>query len=333
MPAARMLKLAVPFALLLSFFFPCSSYAELTPLENTELEQICGNGGFSMAIKNVQIFEYIDKFRYSASDNGYLELDNIKVNDGSGGAFHLNYDFGTQVTRSGAIYFDVGEPQVASEFGFGTAVTSISRGMISIQAPVWDQDITYTVSNFIIDDPNTLGAVDLGELELGPIKMPSFAYFYSPPVNEQSGLAWENDFQLIIDHATFLYKIDNITPSNGEKITLSKLYMGNNFTTGSSDNDPRFPSHWAPNNGGDIGQFKIGDLFGDVATNTPSNPARFDVTEGDFRNTGTIYGGVILNTPLIGSIRFEDVQFGATDFGPGAIDGIHAYRMTTLLIP
>ena len=62
---------------LLSFFivFVCAAspvQAGLTPMENSEMEDVCGSAGVTIAIKNVQLFQYIDSFRYYANNNGIL---------------------------------------------------------------------------------------------------------------------------------------------------------------------------------------------------------------------------------------------------------------------
>ena len=76
-------------------------------------------------------------------------------------------------------------------------------------------------------------------------------------------------------------------------------------------------------------------MFGDVANNIHSNPATFDVaTLGACPDSSEAHHtAAILNVPIQGSIRFEQAEFGGIDFGPGAIDDIHAHRFEVLLIP
>ena len=315
------------------FFLPVIVGAKLMQLENRDLEEITGNAGFSIALKNIQVFQVIDSFRYCASDNGFIVLDKIKVHDGNGGPYTLNYDFGTAITTSGIIHYDIGEPEVASVNDWsGNNPTAITRGMTGVAAANWDQNITYTVGSFIFGDlTSSYGAVDLGSLELGPVGLNSFDYYYSPPIYG-SGIDWESDFQLNIDHATYAYQS---SATDCERIIMTGFYMGELFSDFSGD-DPSDPSTWKPNNNVDYGQFKIGDLFGDLSNNLASNPASFNVGECTTGSGNATYPGVgmiALSTPLIGSIRFEDVQFGDVDFGPGAIDGIHAHRLELRLIP
>ncbi|MGB9498832.1 MAG: DUF6160 family protein [Dissulfuribacterales bacterium] len=333
-------RTAIPFITLCAiclFLFPSILMAELAPLEDGGLEQICGAGGISIAVKNVQVFNYIDTYRYCASDNGYLEFNNIKIHDGAGGPYLLNYDFGT-VTDSGIMYLDVFETSVAPvndwsgvPIGSGDAIT---RGMTSLIVPNWDQKIAYTISDFIFCDPTSTvvaGPVDLGQIDIGVVDIPSFSIFTSPRIGG-SGFDWESDFQMTVDKFSYAYQIDPANPLNFKSLFFENNYFGASFADLAGD-DPRFPSTWKPNNNTDFGQFKIGDLFGDISTDTPSNPASFDVGEGDIYGTGTIYGLTDLRLSMQGSIRFESAQFDTTDFGPGAIDGINVHRLELQLIP
>lgn len=314
----------LPAVLLLPLLLPSAAGAELTPLDNRALDQVWGQSGFSIALKNFQGLDYFDSLSYIGSDNGYIQFNDLKVHDGTGGPYRFNYDFGT-TTGTGAIFIDVFNAQIAPEYTFGTTV---ERGMIGIRAPEWEQDIAFTVGHFIFADPNTLGSVDLGALEAGPIHMPYWEYYLSSPAHG-SGLAWEHIFQMTMDQASYQYRS---WAGGGDSLEIDKLYMGGSFTDYGGD-DPTNPATWKPNNSQDFGYFQIGDLFGDIANSVASDPARLDVGEYDLHNDGNIYGMVNLQLPMSGSIRFEDVNFGGTDFGPGAIDGLHAYRLNLRLIP
>jgi len=323
--------IAVIFAstLFLTLTFIIPAQAKLQRIDNTGLAEISGNGGFSLAVKNLQIFGFIDTLQYEASDNGYFGFKNIKLNNGTGGAFALNYDVGA-VSKNGIIYVDVFEPTVAS-VGVGVVPTPMVRGMLSITAPYWDQDLTYSIGNVIIRDPSssvTTNPVDLGSFELGPLELSSFSWFFSPPANGY-GINWEHDFQLTIDHATYLYQPN---PPTSKRLSVNRIYIGKSFSDYAGD-DPTDPTTWKPNNGVDFGEFKVGDLFGDLSTGLPSDPAMFNVGEADIYGTGTLYGLVDFGISLQGSLRFESAVYGGIDFGPVAIDGIHAYRFEAMLIP
>jgi hypothetical protein len=55
-----------------------------------------------------------------------------------------------------------------------------------------------------------------------------------------------------------------------------------------------------------------------------NDPARFDVITETINNTTH----VILDLPMTGTLRIEDLAFGGEDFGPCAIDGIKVHRLS-----
>ena len=86
--------------LLLSAFqiFQPGAYAELRQLENRELEEITGQAGVSIAIKNVEIYHFIDSFTYTCPEDGagtcegYLMLENIEFHSRTTDTMLFNFD-------------------------------------------------------------------------------------------------------------------------------------------------------------------------------------------------------------------------------------------------
>lgn len=335
------LRLIRPFscicALMLVLTAVTAVRAALTPMENQEMEAVTGNGGFSMAIKNIQLFQYIDTYRYCASDNGYIELRGIKTfnADTFGPAL---FNFGTAATDStGEIHFDVAEFEVGSVDDWSpAATTSMTRGMTITTVPDWDQRLAYFIENMIFSGPDlNTGIVrteDIGALYMGNIHMPRMSSYLSPP--NGSGVEFQTSFQMTIDKLSY-----NYNPSTCAKLELCSTYIGGNFVDGSDD--PANPASWMPNRATpvDFGDFQIGDLFGDISSANsadwePSNPAGFDVGEGEIYGAGGgVYGAMALRLPMEGSIRFESATFDGTNFGPGAIDGIQVHRLNMMMIP
>ncbi len=312
------------------FMTATPGFAELTPMADNCLEEICGTSGISIAVKNVQIFHHIETIGYCASDNGGIEFQNFNMH-GSGDVALFNYDFGT-VTDSGIIYLDVFESEIAPVNDWsGTVITSsdaVDRGMISNIIPNWDQELAYTIGNIAFYDPNyAVNPVDLGAVTIGLIDMPRSATYTSPRI-DGVGFDFQHSFQMTIDKIGYAYNTDC------DALEFSSIYIGENFADLSGD-DPRDPSTWKPNQTTpvDFGNFHIGDLFGDAANGIYSNPAMIDAGECDIFNDGDTYGLLSLNLPMTGSVRFESADFNGTDFGPGAIDGMEIHRLTLQLIP
>ncbi|MDA3897065.1 MAG: hypothetical protein PF482_13070 [Desulfobacteraceae bacterium] len=330
-----------------------SAYAELTPLENTDLEEVWASAGIMFTPKNIQIFHHIDSIRYSAPlDAGYIEFQDFEMG-GDGDVAKFNYDFGS-VTKSGIMTFDVAEIEVAppvydwSGYAFGTSDT-IHRGMTLLNVPDWDQELSYSIGNISLFDPNyptagTAAPVDLGSFYIGLIDMPRFYYYTSVPING-TGFDFQYNFQMTIDKIAYGYN------DNCDKLEIGPTYIGGSFKNDSGGDDyvdasgntvtdnPADPSSWKPNNNStDFGEFQIGDLFGDIVAGTYSNPASINAGESacldiDPTDGVDVLGALQLTLPMEGSIRFENASFYGTDFGPGAIDGIQVHRLNLFLIP
>jgi hypothetical protein len=357
-----------------------SAHAGLAPLEDTDMDAVCGSAGIMLAVQDVQIFHHIDSIRYCAPlDQGYIEFQNFEMG-GDGDVAKFNFDFGTpsslppyyylgQYTNdpppAGLMFFDVAEPEVAPVTLWDGPLTpgldpnddAIYRGMTRLSAPYWDQELSYTIGNIRFFDPAypPLPAaptpVDLGSFYMGLIDMPRFETYTSPPING-TGFDFQHNFQMTIDKVGYAYN------DSCDSIELCTTYIGGSFKgPGGSDtyvdssgasilDDPTTPTTWKPNNKNtDFGEFQIGDLFGDMTTFTPSNPAGIDVGECDVYGNGTVYGFMNLRLPMEGSIRFESATWyndrddidsdGKTfvNFGPGAIDGMQVHRLDLKLIP
>jgi hypothetical protein len=319
---------------------------------------VWGSAGIMLAVKNVQIFNHIDSIRYNApgdpsypigdprrASSGYIEFQDFMMH-GIGNPAKFNYDFGTNITESGIILIDVGEPQVAPVNDWsGTTLdpddpaNQITRGMLWQDVPVWDQELGYTIGNISFYDPTypVIGSavpVDLGSLEIGLIDMPRFSTITSPPIGGH-GVDFQHSFQMTIDKIAYAYNTTNCN-----SLELCTIYIGGNFVD--ALDDPATPSSWMPNRSTpvDFGDFQIGDIFGDLANGVYSNPAGIDVGECNIYGTSDVYGALALTLPMEGSIRFESATWMTdrltntfTDFGPGAIDGIQVHRLDLKLIP
>lgn len=324
----RLTCLPCIFAAFLVLTVAAPGHAGLTPMENTELEAVTGNAGFSIAIKDVQIFHHIDTYRYCATDNGYIEFQNFYMH-GIGDVAKFNFDFGTTMTDSGIIHYDVFETEIASLEDWNNTIdpAEIYRGMVSTIVPNWDQELAYTIGNLSFFDPNypnttDPAAVDLGSLTMGLIDIPHFSNYISPRI-DGVGFDFQTSFQMTIDKIGYAFN------DHCDALEFCPIYIGESFT-----GDPETPASWAMN-----GDFQIGDLFGDTSALSPadwkhSNPAKINVGEGEIYGADNgIYGTLAMNLPMQGSIRFESATFDGTDFGPGAIDGMQVHRLNLMLIP
>jgi hypothetical protein len=305
------------------FFTVISAIANATmnELSDHDLDQISAESGIAFGFKNIQIFNVIDSFTYCATDGGYINFHPIVLHGAnSDTTYNLNYDFGT-ITDSGIVYFDLSTCQIADEEDWsGSPVSPIYKSMGAVRVPSWEQDLIYTIGHFTFSDG--IQAYDLLQLDIGPIRTPSYQYYFAP--HPGSGIDFEYDFEMHIDDLSWRYKYPN------ERLTISDLHIGHSFDYGSLSDKPEDPSTWKT----EIGEFKIGDMFGDLTTGAEvhSNPAQ--IGAGLLNAENNLYNASAgFYLPLEGSIRFEGVDFAGTNFGPGAIDNIKAYRLQVFLIP
>lgn len=299
-----------------SIFIPCLAFC-LSPVDDSDLSQVTGASGITIAVESVEIFTHFDEFIYKGSDGGYIEFKNFRITDGQNGPMQLNFNS----DYAGLINMDVGTVEVASPYTLQDWISSTNptagyMGMFGVSALEWDQELAYVIPEFIFSDGTVAGTKSLGSVYIGQVDMPSYQYFMAP--NEQgSGVNWAYDFELNISDFQFKYEDDLLNVLNIHNIAMHESFAG----------DPADTSTWSGS-----GQFHIGDMFGDLANNEHSNPARFDV--GVLDAGGGLYEGAAgLQLPMTGSVRIENVQFGGNDFGQAAIDGINAYRMEIYMIP
>lgn len=306
---------------------PCAAAATLQPLNNAEMDEVTGQSGIVIAVKDVQIFQNIEQYRYNASDSGYIGLLNLQSDV-------MKYNFNTADMSTGVMFMDAGVNSVASldDWDEDTTPDSVNKGMIGMAAPNWDQEVSYLSDGLLFSDGDS--AYNLGSLWLGQIRQPSWSYFLAP--HGASGVDMEYNSEIHIDSLAYFYGKDSA--DNPLYLAFENIHIGQSFGFGDPGDDPADPDSWTS----DIGEFQVGDMFGDIdntdGKHQHARPAQLDAGVCDFDFADFDFGGdplgaFRLRVPLEGSIRFEDAEFGGTDFGPGAIDGINAYRFDVYLIP
>jgi len=176
------------------------------------------------------------------------------------------------------------------------------KSMLALKAPDWLQKVYFHADRFIFCGQ------DLGAMDLGVIHKPSYALYLSD--HAASGVDFEYDAAANVDAFRYTY---NTAP---ETFELQGIHLA-----GSATGAPEDPATWAF-----TGNFEIGDMFN-------ANPATFDVGSFTDSGTGNRLAAIVMNLPMSGAIRVEDVRFGAQDFGPCAIGGLVVHRLKVMLVP
>ncbi|MBC2763532.1 MAG: hypothetical protein HF970_09480 [ANME-2 cluster archaeon] len=316
---------------------PACTYAELTELANAEMDSVYAASGIAYGIKDVQIFHVIDQFIY-CPDNGdgdYLHF-KLYAHDGLGGPVKYNFEFATAgaMTASGIITMDIATNEIAplDDWDLSTGPSdfdTVYKVMQHTHCPLWDQDLAYSLIDFTFSDG--ISSYNLGEFDIGPIDLRSYGFHIAPHPGD--GVDFDYSFESHIQYLSYAYIADPVTPANTKRLTFENMHFGNTFDYGIAGDDPTDPTTWKS----DIGEFQIGDMFGDLTSTDPKNwhsrPAQIDAVMTNRWDNSTYYGALLLRLPMEGAIRFEKADFGGTDFGPGTIDGINIYRMDMYLIP
>lgn len=146
--------------------------------------------------------------------------------------------------------------------------------------------------------------IDIGSTRIGNIDLSSLDIYITPHPDGR-GIAGEFGFQLHMDEKTYTYN------DAGDNLK----YTGTTWSQ-TAEGLPEDPDTWTFN-----GSFAIGDI-------NNANPATMDVSTLDNGITS-----IIMNTPMRGSIRTENVNLGGTDFGPIAIDGINMHHFNVMIKP
>jgi len=298
--------------ILVMLFHPTAGDAQMKLLNNEDLADICAGTGVTLWIKDISLEVTINSFKFTGTDGSAIEFKGIAVNGST-----VNPLTGSSDGNSHAAYFSNIDDNVITYDIFtveNTSTTIDGKTILSIDntnwntthtiaSPNWTQQVYYSVDD-IVFCTHSLGSMNIGSVNL-------HSTYTMLTANGRVGPAWETGISLDIDEFKYVY---NTAPTS--------LAFQNIYLSGSASGTESDPSTWAFS-----GQFKIGD-FG-TPLGTGYNPADMNIITRD-DNGKTV---IVLNLPMSGSFRVKDVNFGGTDFGPIAIDGINVHSLNVEISP
>ena len=229
-----------------------------------------------------------------------LSADSIKYTDTDTGSALEFLDLRVHDGSGNPFYFDSNAYPVT--FDCFTVDDSASpadgTSLVMVKFPNWTQEV-YVSTEHLIFCGQDLGpsAGGLDALGIGRIDTP---YFYWLLAGHGMGASWEHGIEIHIAEVVYTW---NNTPAS---LSVEDIYFSKTAAGAPDD-----PDSWTFD-----GPFTIGDIMSD-------NPATMDVATRTDNNKSFI----LLNLPASGCLRIKDVNFGGTDFGPCAIDGIAVHRL------
>jgi len=318
------------YILLFIFIFSLPADAQMSVLTDDDLASICSGMGISLWMKDISYSIDIGNIEYTSTDNSNsLSLKNVSVHGGS-----INPITGIPDGTKHPAYFDSNDdyPLTVDLLTVDEPSSPINgRTFLSVNNPDWTQYLSYSIGNVLFCDK------DFGVIEIGNISRPSSYYVLS--AHDNMGCDWEYGQEVEIEELLYTYQgvytaapggavsysFDSIhdrwTFSDPTTATLQtateSLILSGIHLSGTAGGTESNPATWTFD-----GPFQIGDFFS-------GNAATFDVLTRDDNNQTVI----VNNVPMNGSFRIEDVDFGGTDFGPVAIDGINIQTLNVEISP
>jgi hypothetical protein len=173
---------------------------------------------------------------------------------------------------------------------------AFEQTMIVLRALDWLQQVHIGVETL-----RFCGA-ELGRMDIGPIHRPSFYWLLGA---HDTGIDFEHGLRMSIDALRLTYN------QQGAGFGFSGIHLGA-YDPGA----PEDPGNWRMS-----GLFQIGAMH-------EGNPATFDVGMG-----GDGHAAVVLNLPMNGALRIENLDWAGRNFGPMALDGIQVHRLAVHFTP
>ncbi|WP_300673968.1 hypothetical protein [Desulfoluna sp.] len=264
------------------------------------MKRATAQAGLTIAMEDVTLYTFNEVIEIANPDNpaSYMtfkdveSLSNFAYVDGYGATGLFTLDVFTVNDSSSPID---GEP------------------LLFIEGSHWGQTTSTTISNI-----NICG-IAIGSMAIDAFSTPSFHLYLGA---HGSGIDMELGARISIDKISY-------GTSSTDTLALSGITLADSFTDNPSDNLTA-PTTWKA-----TGEFKVGNI-------AHNNPATLDVAADALEfwhltdKGGTIYsvpnpragsGFIAVNMPMKGSVRVENMAFGANNFGAFALDNIQAHKL------
>lgn len=283
----------------------------MTALGDAALSACRAGSGVSLDMTGTERIHVGSLWLQDTDTGNAFELNNIVWDNGSGGGFSVSTPAGDPVT------FDVGTNAGGRTLLFLHDSTQVSPRTFSANLHFLEYYPGATdVENYdpgfydpvldIHDHVTDYKVHDLGSIKVSDIMRTENSLL----IGAHGGIDFEHGEKIDIGSARYQY--NTTLGDNPATTTIVETDFVLNALTFSG-------VHFS--GAGDSGPFKTGDIAG-------GNPAQIDI--------GTNAAGVtavILELPMTGNIRVDNVTFGTKDLGPLALEGLNVHRLTIQFTP
>jgi len=273
----------------------------LEALSAVQMKGTTAQAGISIAMDDVAFYHHVDAFRLTDPDDptGYMEFQDIES----------------------LSILDVGTSDVDGDNTIGCITLDLFT-VSDATSPINEKPLLYLVGSDIDYNKDlTIGAIhvcgtDIGSAAVDNYAMPSFHLYLGA---HDCGVDLEFGARITMDQLSYGTNAD-------DTLSLSGITLAGSFTENPADN-PSAPSTWQAG-----GEFVLGDIDSgnpltiDVATDTTASWAN-DPDGNPIPNPRLGSGFIAINMPMEGSVRIENMAFGANDFGALALDNIKAHKL------
>jgi hypothetical protein len=281
----------------------------MTTLSDGELATYHAGSGVSLSFTGTNLTNVGSYWFQDTDTKNRIEFNSIVWDNGSGGGFSYSTPAGDPVTvdigtYAGSTYVFLHDSTQVSPRTFYANLNFLEYSPGAYSSDPGYYDPVLNIHDYITD----YIVYNLGSIEVSDIKVTNNNLM----IGAHGGVDFYYEANIDIGSASaqsgFHY---NYNTTNA--LELNGIHL---FGTPTLAMVPEDPSTWTSY----PGTFKIG--------NSADGPAQVDI--------GTNASGVTniqLKLPIEGSIRVEDVNFGGSDFGPLALDGIEVHRLAIQINP
>ncbi|MBI9092710.1 MAG: hypothetical protein JEZ12_26125 [Desulfobacterium sp.] len=300
-----------------------SEAAALERMTSQEMGGVTAQGGISLALDEVMVFNYISSF--TIKDVGTLDSQGNPLADG-----YFTGGFESLFSSTMSFDLDIGASDPQGPMIFYGTVGDISGIRFSQESG--ETSFTYSYDDISVWNHQLSEETHLGDFSVSNAALLDASFTLFPPAGDgDCGVRMLAEFQKSIESIGF-----STTDGTGDDLAISGVMIGGTFSGVALPEDnlgtaPINTATWAF----DQGMFRLGiphyesDPVGTAGHENTTLSFAIDISDAPRTlGDGSTYVAphLVIDAPMAGSFRVQSVSSGDFDFGPMAIDGIRLYK-------